>query len=108
MQTRHFVLTPQGAIREFSTEQAALIATGGDRVPEFAGERVRYLQVTLEDASETEIRVQTAGGAIRFDAEGRMAEAGPPDDKESISGFEHDACVQWALKDNPAVSVTFH
>lgn len=108
MQIRHFVLTAVGEIREFSTEQAGLIATGSNKLPEFADQRLRYLQVTLEDSLETELRIQTAGASIRFDAEGRMAEAGPPSDHENISRFEHDACVQWALKDIPATAVTFH
>jgi len=108
MQTRHFVLSTDGSLREFSTEQAALIASGSDRLPEFAEQRVRYLQLTLDDAAETELKIQTAGACIRFDAEGRMAEAGPPADDETFSRFEHDACVQWALKDLPAAPITFH
>ncbi len=108
MQIRHFVLTAEGNIREFSTEQAALIAAGANKLPEFADQRVRYLQITLQDATENELKIQTAGASIRFDADGRMAEAGPPTDNENISRFEHDACVQWALKDIPATSVTFH
>lgn len=108
MQIRHFVLTADGSIREFSTEQAALIASGNDRLPEFAGEKLRYLQITLEDSSETELRIQTSGASIRFDDEGRIAEAAPPQDHETFSRFEHDACVQWALKDIPATSITFH
>lgn len=108
MHIRHFVLGPEGSIREFSSEQAALIAAGTDRIPEFAGERVRYLQVSVDDVSETEYKIQTSGAAIRFDGEGRMTEAGPPGEKEAISRFEHDACVQWVLKDLPAMPITFH
>ena len=108
MQIRHFVLTTAGDIREFSTEQAALIAAGANKLPEFADQRLRYLQVSLEDATTNELKIQTAGACIRFDADGRMTEASPPADHESISRFEHDACVQWALKDIPATAVTFH
>jgi hypothetical protein len=108
MQIRHFVLTAEGTIREFSTEQAALIAAGSDRLPEFADQRLRYLQVTLEDASSNELKIQTAGASIRFDADGRMTEAAPPAENENISRFEHDTCVQWALKDIPATALTFH
>jgi hypothetical protein len=108
MQIRHFVLTAEGVVREFSTEQAALIAAGSDRLPEFSGQRVRYLQVTLEDTSAHELKILTAGASIRFDADGRMAEAGPPGEHENISRFEHDTCVQWALKDIPATALTFH
>ena len=108
MQIRHFVLTTAGDIREFSTEQAALIAAGSNKLPEFADQRLRYLQVSLDNATETELKIQTAGACIRFDADGRMTEASPPADHENISRFEHDACVQWALKDIPATAVTFH
>lgn len=108
-QTRHFVLTPEGGIREFTPEQAALIAAGADRVPEFAGHDLRYLQLTLEDTAESgELRVQTAGARIHFDDDGRLTEAGPPVDSEPITRFEHDAVVQWALRDVPAVGPTFH
>ncbi|MDD3762846.1 MAG: hypothetical protein PHP86_06115 [Nevskiales bacterium] len=108
-QTRHFVLTPDGGIREFSTEEAALIAAGTDRVPEFAGHDVRYLQVVMVDGSDSgELRIQTAGARIRFDDDGRLAEAGPPAEAEPITGFEHDAVIQWALRDMPALGPTFH
>ena len=108
MQIRHFVLTPDGTIREFSSEQAAQIAAGENRLPEFAEHRLRYLQITLDNVSESELKIQTAGALIRFDADGRMAEAGPAPDNENLSRFEHDACVQWALKDLPAAAVVFH
>lgn len=107
--TRHFVLTQEQGIREFTAEQAALIAGGANRLPEFAGQNVRYLQLTLNDeVVEGELKVQTAGASIRFDAEGRMAAANPPGEAEQISRFEHDAVVQWALKNLPAVAPTFH
>ena len=108
MQTRHFVLADDG-IREFSAEQAAMIAGGGGVVPEFAGRHVRYLQLTVNDEIvEGELKVQTAGASIRFDAEGRISAAEPPSTAEQISRFEHDAVVQWALKNLPAVAPTFH
>jgi hypothetical protein len=108
MQTRHFVLTNDGRIREFSPEQAAQVATGSGRVPEFADEQVRYLQLTVDGSAESELKVQTAGGSIRFDHDGRIAEAGPPRDGEVISRFEHDAVVQWALRDVAALTPVFH
>ncbi len=108
-QTRHFVLTPEGDIREFSPEQAALIAAGSDAIPEFAGHDVRYLQLTMDDSRKNgELRIQTAGARIRFDNDGRLIEAGPAKGAEPISRFEHDAVVQWALRDVPAVGPTFH
>ncbi len=108
-QTRHFVLTPHGTIREFSAEEAASIAAGADRVPEFAGHDLRYLQLTLEDTPDTrELRVQTAGARIHFDDDGRLTQAGPPVESEPITRFEHDAVVQWALRDVASVAPTFH
>lgn len=96
---RHYVLTPGGAIREFSADEAALIAAGANRIPEFADSDMRYLQVSWEPEVEQELKVQTAGAAIHFDGEGRMVEARPTNEKETISRFEHDTCVQWALRE---------
>jgi hypothetical protein len=108
-ETRHFVLTPEGGIREFSTDQAALIAAGARSVPELADLRVRYLQLTVDDSADNgELKVQTAGASIVFDHDGKLREAGPPADTEQISRFEHDTVVQWALKNIPTVAPTFH
>lgn len=108
-ETRHFLLTQDGGIREFSTEQAALIAAGASRLPEFAESKLRYLQLTLDDeANAGELKVQTAGACIKFDAEGRMSETSAPEESEQISRFEHDAVVQWALRNIPAIAPTFH
>lgn len=107
-QVRHFVLTPDSAVREFSAEQAAAIAAGGGCIPEFAGRQLRYLQLTLNDeVIDGELKVQTAGARIEFDADGRLSIAAPADGSP-ISRFEHDTVVQWALKNLPAVAPTFH
>ena len=109
MEVRHFVLAPDGAIREFSPEEAALIAAGSNKLPEFAERRVRYLQVSWDDEpAATEMKIQTAGAAIKFDSDGRLAEAAPPSDEEKISRFEHDTCVQWALREAEVAELTFH
>jgi hypothetical protein len=105
---RHFVLTSGGEIREFSSDEAALIAAGANRIPEFAERRMRYLQVSWDDESSAELKIQTAGAAIRFDAEGRLTEATPPAEEEKISRFEHDTCVQWALRKSAVAPLTFH
>lgn len=106
---RHFILTPQDGIREFSTEQAARIAGGDGAVPEFAGQQLRYLQLTLNDeVVDGELKIQTSGARVEFDAEGRLKSAEPPSETHPISRFEHDAVVQWALKNLPAVAPTFH
>lgn len=97
--TRHFVLMTDGQIREFTSDQAALIAGGSECVPEFADAHLRYLQVSWSANTEQELRVQTTGGAIHFDSEGRMIEVAPPGEADQISRFEHDTCVQWALRE---------
>lgn len=108
-QVRHFLLTPEGQVREFSGEQAARVASGAGKLPEFAKRRLRYLQVSVSDNADDELRVVTASASLRFDADGRISEAGPIDDKTgSISDFEQDACVQWALRDVPAIAPTIH
>ena len=108
MEIRHFVLTQDGEIREFSSDEAAQIAAGANRLPEFAERRMRYLQVSWDTEAAAELKIQTAGAAIRFDADGRLTEALPPGDAEKISRFEHDTCVQWALRNVAAASLTFH
>jgi hypothetical protein len=99
IETRHFLLTQEGYVREFTAEQAAMIAAGADRLPEYADRRVRYLQVTFDAEHETEIQVRTAGAAIQFDESGRLTEAVPPAEDETFTRFEHETCVQWALRD---------
>ena len=108
-QIHHFVLTPDHRLREFSGELAAKVAAGSGKLPEFADRAVRYLQVTVSKESEDELKVITAGAKIKFDHDGRLAEAGPIGDRdERISHFEHDAAVQWALREWPAEPVTYH
>ncbi len=105
----HFVLTPDGRVREFSAEQTARVAAGAGKLPEYADRAVRYLQVTIQDQSEEEVKVITAGASIKFDHDGRLTEAGPIGDRDQrISHFEHDACVQWALRHLPSAPVVYH
>lgn len=105
----HFVLTPDGRLREFSPEQAAKVAAGAGKLPEFADHSVRYLQVTVSRESDEELKVITAGARIKFDHDGRLTEAGPIGDRDQrISHFEHDACVQWALREWPSEPVIYH
>lgn len=109
MNIRHFVLTHDGRICEFTPEQAAQVAAGADRLPEFADRRVRYLQVTVDDENGSELRVQTAGASIEFDHEGKMrVAAAPTSEAEKVSRFEHDAVVQWAIRGIPSAGPTFH
>lgn len=108
-QIRHFILTPEGGIREFTADQAAGIAAGASRLPEFANYDLRYLQLTMHDNVKSgELKIQTAGARVHFDGDGRMTEASPPAETEPITHFEHDAVVQWVLRDVPAAAPTFH
>lgn len=106
---RHFIVTSDGRVREFSAEVAAEVAAGSGTLPEFATHRLRYLQVAVESEDGTEIRVQTAGACLQFDEAGRIAAAeAPEDESERLSKFEYDTCIQWALRDIPATALTFH
>jgi hypothetical protein len=108
-EVHHLVLTPDGGLREFPPELAAKVAAGAGKLPEFAERRVRYVQVTVTDETDGELKVVTAGASIKFDRDGRLTEAGPIEgDDARISPFEHDACVQWALRTWPAPPVVFH
>lgn len=102
MPTRHFVLTQDDAIEEFSEEQASRVAEGTDALPRFADKRLRYVQVDFDDSADDngELHVRTLGAIISFDDQGRMLQAGNVDDEaDELSHFEHDACVQFALKE---------
>lgn len=102
MQIKHFILTDDGRIEEYSSEQAFSVASGQTPLPDFADSTQRYLQVQWDsDSIETgEIKVTTAGAIIHFDDEGRLSGAGAPDEgEEAISRFEFDTCVQLALQD---------
>jgi hypothetical protein len=108
-EVHHIVLTPDGGLREFPAELAARVAAGAGKLPEYAERRVRYLQVTGTDESDGELKVVTAGASIKFDRDGRLTEAGPiGGDEPRISPFEHEACVEWALRDWPAAPVVMH
>jgi hypothetical protein len=108
-QVHHFLLTPDHRLQEFSSEQAARVAAGAGRLPEFADRSVRYLQVTVRQESDDELKVVTAGARIRFDHDGRLTEAAPIGERdERISHFEHDAAVQWALRQWPAEPLAYH
>ncbi|WP_353253153.1 hypothetical protein [Salinisphaera sp. PC39] len=100
MTVRHFLLTHDDSIEEFSEEEAARVASGDTPLPRFADKRLRYLQVSVEQADESgQIQVRTVGAVVGFDEEGRLQEAAAPEDETEFTSFEHDACVQFALKD---------
>ena len=101
MHTRHFVLTLDGGIREFTAEQAALVAAGSEPLPEFADRRVRYLQTRIPD-------LKVAGqkpadpGRVYFGAE---VEVAGPDGEEKrfriVGPDETDAAQGRISIDSP-------
>lgn len=102
MSTHHFLLTQEGSIEEFSEAEASEVAEGKRDLPQFAEKRLRYVQVAYEDqANENgEIHVKTMGAIVSFDDAGRLREAGSADNEhDKLDAFEHDACVQYALRD---------
>lgn len=102
MAIRHFILTNDGEIEEFSEHDASRVASGTVLLARFADSRMRYVQVAYDDERDAngELKVRTMGAVISFDGEGRIESAGSPDgETEALSRFEHDACVQFALRE---------
>lgn len=104
MLIKHFVLTDDGRIREYSSEEAFSVINGMTRIPELADLKVRYLQVRFDEEQDDDtMQVVTAGAAISFDGDGRLCEADNLDISEKqeaeppISAFEQETCVQLAL-----------
>lgn len=62
----------------------------------------------MDDEANPELKIQTAAASIQFDHDGKMTEASPPSPGEQVSRFEHDAVVQWAIKNIPSVAPVFH
>lgn len=110
MEVRHFLITPDGQVRQYSNEEAQSIAQGANCLPEFAGRWVRYLQVQMDEVKDGEgIRVMTAAASIQFDEGGKLQQAAAPDDQgQSLTEFEHDTCVQLALAPVMDMSTTAH
>jgi len=102
MSVRHFLLAQNGSIQEFSETEAAAVAEGERDLPQYADERLRYVQVAFEDEAneDGEIHVRTLGAIVCFDGNGRVREAGSAEDEtDRLDHFEHDACVQYALRE---------
>lgn len=102
MSVRHFLLTDDGAMEEFTEDEASAVAEGKQDLPRFADQQLRYVQVAFDDKAneEGEIQVRTLGAIVKFDDEGRLAEANQTRDaQDELNEFEHDACVQFALRE---------
>ena len=103
MPVKHYILSNDGQIAEYSTEQAFLVANGLSPLPEFADSRQRYVQVQYDEPEELgteKLQVRVSGAYVSFDGQGRLSGAGTnTDGREPISRFEQDTCVQLALRE---------
>ena len=112
MQIKHYILTDDGHIAEFSTEEAFKVANRLSALPQFAGSRQRYVQVQFDapdGSAPEELKVRIAGAYVSFDGQGRLSDADAPSENESaISSFEHETCVQLALRNALGERVTLH
>jgi RNase P/RNase MRP subunit POP5 len=112
MQVKHYILTNDGRIAEFSTEEAFKVANRLSALPEYASSRQRYVQVQFdepEEATEDSLKVRIAGAYVSFDGQGRLSDANAPAENESaITRFEHETCVQLALRAALGERVTVH
>jgi len=112
MQVKHYILTDDGRIAEFSTEEAFKVANRLSALPQYADSRQRYVQVQFDDPDEVELdrlKVRVAGAYISFDNQGRLSDADAPAENESaISHFENETCVQLALRAALGENVTVH
>ncbi|MBH03495.1 MAG: hypothetical protein CMP08_05150 [Xanthomonadales bacterium] len=111
MSTRHFLLTDDGAIEEFSEEEASAVAEGKQDLPRYADQQLRYVQVAFDDQTNEngEIQVKTIGAIVSFDDAGHLTEAGRAHNaQDELNEFEHDACVQFALRDTLPNSYATH
>ena len=112
MQVKHYILSNDGRIAEFSTEEAFKVANRLSSLPQYADSRLRYVQVQFDDLDETapeKLKVRIAGAYVTFDDQGRLSDADAPNATDStISRFEHETCVQLALREALHESVTLH
>ncbi len=101
MHIKHFVLSNDGHIHEFSSERAFKVANGLDTVPELADAHVRYVQVQFEEQGNDEpMQVVTAGALVDFDSEGRIVDIGAvAPGNMPITPFEQETCIQLALSE---------
>jgi hypothetical protein len=112
MQVKHYILSDDGRIAEFSTEEAFKVANRLCALPQYADSRLRYVQVQFDEPDESAadgLRVRIAGAYVTFDAQGRLNGANAPAENESaISRFEHETCVQLALRSALSEHITLH
>lgn len=112
MQVKHYILSNDGRIAEFSTEEAFRVANRLSALPQYADSRLRYVQVQFDELDESlpeELKVRIAGAYVSFDGQGRLNDANAPAENDNaISNFEHETCVQLALRSALREGITVH
>jgi hypothetical protein len=112
MQVRHYILSDDGRIAEFSTEEAFKVANRLSSLPQYADCRLRYVQVQFDDQEDVlpdRLKVRIAGAYVSFDKQGRLSDADAPAEADNaISNFEHETCVQLALRSQLSSQITLH
>jgi hypothetical protein len=112
MQIKHYILSNDGRIAEFSTEEAFKVANRLSTLPQFADSRQRYVQVQFDELGEAapeNLKVRIAGAYVSFDDQGRLSNADAPAENDTaISNFEHETCVQLALRGALGEPMTLH
>lgn len=105
---KHYVLTPDGIIKEFSTPEAMTVANGSRRLPDLAGVDAHYVQIQVDDTDGENVQVKAAGAKISFDEAGHFIQAGELATEKEISSFAYETCVQLALGPRYAATGSNH
>lgn len=107
---KHYLFESQDQLREFSAEDGAKVANGEQALPEYAGEKLRYMQVALDEGNDTEdakIQVRMAAAVLSFNEKGFLT-AAEPYDGEMVSEFEREALAEFALSQDKITSIVMH
>jgi hypothetical protein len=96
---KHYVFENRGSIREFEHDESLAVASGMRMLPEYANERVRYLQVQVVAPKEPDpkVEVRIAGAYLNFDDYGQLTEAEALTDENELSPFERETCAELAV-----------
>lgn len=98
---KHYIFETHGNIREFEHDESIEVATGMKMLPEYANERIRYLQVQVVSPTnpDPKVEVRIAGAYLNFDDYGQLTEAEALTDENEVSPFERETCAELAVAD---------
>lgn len=98
---KHYIFEEAGAIREVAHEDSIQVANGMMILPEYANERIRYLQVQVvnPETAEPKVEVRIAGAYLNFNERGQLTEAEALSEENEVSPFERETCAELALAD---------